>query len=133
MAHLVALARPGGAVYQVDADPDLADLADRYAAWHLARGNDLTVGRRLGALLEAAGAGSREHRRDAVRHSSRQGRFVMVLRIIGIALAIGIALWILGAVFQFLVVALSIAAVVVLGAVGYATLRSRQSRRSLGR
>lgn len=65
VAHLAALARPGGAVVVVDADaasarvhpddPDLADLADRYHEFHRARGNDLTVGVKLGWLLEQAG------------------------------------------------------------------------------
>ena len=68
IAYLLGLARPGGTVYVVDsdpagiwaepADPDLADLADlleRYAALHAARGNDLRVARRLGALLEGRG------------------------------------------------------------------------------
>lgn len=65
VAHLAALARPGGAVFLVDADgpasrlhpedPDLADLADRYCEFHRAMGNDLTVGVKLGWLLEQAG------------------------------------------------------------------------------
>lgn len=65
VAHLAALARPGGAVYLVDADapavrvhpddPDLADLADRYCEFHCAQGNDLSVGVKLGWLLEQAG------------------------------------------------------------------------------
>jgi hypothetical protein len=52
-------------VYLVDVDvatvwvrpqhPDLADLDDRYREHHRALGNDLTVGRSLGALLEGAG------------------------------------------------------------------------------
>jgi SAM-dependent methyltransferase len=63
--HLVALARPGGAVYLVDvdltafrqmpaADPALV-LAERYADFHASRGNDPLVGLRMGHLLEAAG------------------------------------------------------------------------------
>ena len=63
--HLVSLVRPGGAVYLVDADlatmwmlpddPDVADLQARYVELHRARGNDLSIGRALGALLEGAG------------------------------------------------------------------------------
>ena len=63
--HLAALVRPGGAVYLVDVDltgmrlldgdPDLEDLAGRYADFHAARGNDPMVGLRLAQLLERAG------------------------------------------------------------------------------
>jgi SAM-dependent methyltransferase len=63
--HLASLVRPGGAVYLVDADgtalrvlgidPDLADLAERYAELHRRRGNDLQAGLRLRELLESAG------------------------------------------------------------------------------
>ncbi len=63
--HLASLARPGGAVLLVDVDgpairihpqdPDLTDLAQRYFEFHRARGNDLTVGAKLGWLLERAG------------------------------------------------------------------------------
>ncbi len=63
--HLASLVRPGGSVYLVDvdltgmrmldADPDLADLVDRYAAFHAARGNDPVVGLRLGKFLTSAG------------------------------------------------------------------------------
>lgn len=65
VAHLAALARPGGTVYLVDADlpathihpldPELIDLTDRYVKLHRARGNDVTVGVKLGWLLEQAG------------------------------------------------------------------------------
>lgn len=65
VAHLAALVRPGGAVVLVDAhmaaiqvhpdDPDLSDLAARYEQFHRVRGNDLTVGVKLGWLLEHAG------------------------------------------------------------------------------
>lgn len=65
VAHLAALARPGGIVYLVDldanlfwfrpTDPDVADLQARYRAYQESRGNDMTVGRALGDLLEAAG------------------------------------------------------------------------------
>jgi SAM-dependent methyltransferase len=63
--HLASLCRPGGAVLLTDVDyralrflstePDLEDLFDRYHAFQSARGNDLSVGIRLGELLEAAG------------------------------------------------------------------------------
>ncbi len=63
--HLASLVRPGGSVYLVDvdltgirmldADPELADLVERYAAFHAARGNDPLVGLRLGQLLANAG------------------------------------------------------------------------------
>lgn len=63
--HLVSVVRPGGSVYLVDvdltgmrmldADPELADLVDRYAAFHADRGNDPQVGLRLGKLLTTAG------------------------------------------------------------------------------
>lgn len=59
--HLASLVRPGGAVYLVDtdltgirnldSDPDLSDLTERYAAFHADRGNDPMVGLRLGKLL----------------------------------------------------------------------------------
>ncbi|MEJ3655150.1 methyltransferase domain-containing protein [Actinomycetes bacterium KLBMP 9759] len=65
VAHLAELARPGGTVYLVDvdrdaawidpSDPDVDDLHARYLEFQLQRGNDLWVGRRLGALLEGAG------------------------------------------------------------------------------
>lgn len=64
--HLATLVRPGGCVYLCDvdatqmrmrgsADPDLADLVERYERFHRKRGNDLSVGLRLDELLEAAG------------------------------------------------------------------------------
>jgi ubiquinone/menaquinone biosynthesis C-methylase UbiE len=69
--HLAALVRPGGSVYLLDIDasasmpaPDHADLQDlmtRYAHWHAARGNDLTVGRRLADLGHAAGLQTLHH------------------------------------------------------------------------
>jgi hypothetical protein len=52
----------------------------------------------------------------------------MVLRIIGIALAIWIVLSILGAVFKFLVAALVIGAVVFVGAAAYGAIRNRNRR-----
>jgi SAM-dependent methyltransferase len=63
--HLATLVRPGGCVYLVDIDgppattalddADIADLDRRYGEFHLAQGNDLRVGTRLGALLDGAG------------------------------------------------------------------------------
>jgi SAM-dependent methyltransferase len=65
VAHLASLAAAGGCVYLVDADatamrltagePDLDDLDERYRELHRARGNDLSVGLRLGDLLTGAG------------------------------------------------------------------------------
>ncbi|MGH3870966.1 MAG: methyltransferase domain-containing protein [Pseudonocardiaceae bacterium] len=65
VAHLVELARPGGAVYLVDSDaaairlhpedPDIADLDARYIELHRCRGNNIRIGPALGALLETAG------------------------------------------------------------------------------
>ncbi len=69
--HAATLVRPGGAVYLVDIDlpafrlrpddDDLTDLESRYAQWHAQRGNDLSVGLRLGELLAAAGLVDVEH------------------------------------------------------------------------
>jgi ubiquinone/menaquinone biosynthesis C-methylase UbiE len=63
--RLAGLARPGGSVYLVDvdatavrlldADPEIADLYQKYFRFHQARGNDLLVGLRLGQLLARAG------------------------------------------------------------------------------
>ena len=63
--HLAGLIRPGGSVYLVDvdatalrmldADPELADLFERYAELHRRKGDDLQAGLRLGRLLERAG------------------------------------------------------------------------------
>ncbi|MGI8809431.1 MAG: methyltransferase domain-containing protein [Acidimicrobiales bacterium] len=65
VAHAASLVRPGGFVYLVDIDmtavrhrpedPDVDDLTARYQAWHAQRGNDLSVGLRLGELLAAVG------------------------------------------------------------------------------
>lgn len=55
----------------------------------------------------------------------------MLLRILGIALAAWIVLTILGALFEFLVVALAIGAVLFVGAAAYSAIRAR-SRRSIG-
>ncbi|HEV2259901.1 MAG TPA: methyltransferase domain-containing protein [Streptosporangiaceae bacterium] len=64
VGHLASLAAPGGCVYLVDVDatalrlthvpPELTDLQERYAEFHRARGNDLSVGLRLGDLLTGA-------------------------------------------------------------------------------
>ena len=63
--HLATLPRAGGSVYLVDsdltairildADPDLADMSDKYVRFHANRGNDPSIGLRLGSLLQAAG------------------------------------------------------------------------------
>jgi SAM-dependent methyltransferase len=65
VAHLASLTAPGGCVYLVDVDatalritpavPELEDLHRRYEEFHRARGDDLSVGLRLGDLLTAAG------------------------------------------------------------------------------
>jgi 2-polyprenyl-3-methyl-5-hydroxy-6-metoxy-1,4-benzoquinol methylase len=62
--HLATLVRPGGSVYLVDvdmtgmqmlpADPAL-DIVEHYRTFHALRGNDLSVGMRLGLLLEDVG------------------------------------------------------------------------------
>jgi SAM-dependent methyltransferase len=63
--HLATLVRPGGCVYLLDidaralhtrgAEPALADLNEKYLAFHRSRGNDLQPGLRLDLLLRAAG------------------------------------------------------------------------------
>lgn len=63
--HLATLVRPGGTVYLVDSDvtgirvldsdPDLDDLNVKYTSFHRKRGNDPSMGLRLGKLLAAAG------------------------------------------------------------------------------
>jgi SAM-dependent methyltransferase len=65
VAHLASLTTPDGCVYLVDVDvaamrntsnePDLHDLLECYHAFQRARGNDLSVGLRLGDLLIDAG------------------------------------------------------------------------------
>ena len=65
VTHLASLAARGGCVYLVDVDatalrftgswPELEDLQQRYREFHRARGNDLSVGLRLGDLLSTAG------------------------------------------------------------------------------
>jgi SAM-dependent methyltransferase len=63
--HLATLLRPGGCLYLVDAygrgmatEPDLpvlAEIGERYHAFHAARGNDLRAGLHLGDWLHAGG------------------------------------------------------------------------------
>jgi SAM-dependent methyltransferase len=70
--HLGALARPGGWVYLLDIEAsamrtrnlpaDLTDLNERYERFHAAKGNDLSVGLRLGELLRLAGLTAVHHR-----------------------------------------------------------------------
>lgn len=72
--HLASLVRPGGCVYLVDIDatamrmrpPENAaammEMAERYAQFHAGLGNDLSVGLRLGDLLERAGLEDVDHR-----------------------------------------------------------------------
>jgi SAM-dependent methyltransferase len=65
VAHLASLVATCGCVYLVDVDatalrvtpsgPELQDLQERYWEFHRARGNDLSVGLRLGDLLADAG------------------------------------------------------------------------------
>ena len=65
VAHLASLAAPGGCVYLVDVvasawlfssiPQGLADLDQRYLEFHRAKGNDLSVGMRLGDLLNGSG------------------------------------------------------------------------------
>ncbi len=65
VAHLASLAATGGCVYLVDVDatafrltpsePELQDLDERYQEFQRAKGNDLSVGLRLGDLLTGAG------------------------------------------------------------------------------
>ena len=62
--HLARLVRPGGSVYLVDvdgtavrmlnADPEIADLHEKYVQYQNAQGNDLQVGLRLGQLIAGA-------------------------------------------------------------------------------
>lgn len=71
--HLATLVRPGGCVYLADIEMTamrvrgdepvvLRELTERYAALHALLGNDLSVGLRLGELLEGAGLQVVEHR-----------------------------------------------------------------------
>ena len=64
VGHLATLVKPGGAVYLVDVDMTSArridqepqlDIDEHYRAFHARRGADLTIGLRLGSLLEGAG------------------------------------------------------------------------------
>jgi hypothetical protein len=71
VADATTIVRPGGYVYLADvemtglrtrpADPTLADLDARYREWHARRGNDVSVGLRLGELLTTAGLEAVEH------------------------------------------------------------------------
>jgi hypothetical protein len=56
----------------------------------------------------------------------------MVLKVLGVVLLVWLAFSLLGAVFDFLVWALLIGAVVFVGAAAYSAVKGR-SRRSLGR
>ena len=72
--HLASLVRPGGAVYLVDIEAtglrwhpadqagSLAELDGAYQRFHAGLGNDLSVGLRLGELLERAGLERVDHR-----------------------------------------------------------------------
>ena len=63
--HLASLLKPGGCVYLLDVEmtgirtrpvaPDLDEIGSRYRAFHAGRGNDTSVGLRLGELVQAAG------------------------------------------------------------------------------
>jgi hypothetical protein len=55
----------------------------------------------------------------------------MVLRILGIALAVWIVLSLLGAVLHFLVAAIVIGAIVFVGAAAFSAVRSRRAGREL--
>lgn len=71
--HLATLVRPGGYVYVVDIDgsamrvhpsekvPGLSGLGAQYVRFHAERGNDLSVGLRLGELLGNAGLVDVDH------------------------------------------------------------------------
>jgi hypothetical protein len=72
--HLASLVRPGGVVYLVDVEATamrwhpvekaavVADINERYRQFHTGLGNDLSVGLRLGDLLERAGLEHVNHR-----------------------------------------------------------------------
>lgn len=70
--HLATLVRPGGCVYLLDIEgsaarfyppnPDALDLSDRYHSYQTRRGNDMSIGLRLGELVERAGLELVEHR-----------------------------------------------------------------------
>ena len=57
----------------------------------------------------------------------------MLLKILGVAVVIWLALAVLGAVFEFLTTALVIGAVVTVGVVTYSAAKGRRSGRSIGR
>lgn len=56
----------------------------------------------------------------------------MVLRIVGIAIAVVVGLWLVGQVFNLLLPVLIVGGVLAVGVGGYRVLKSRQ-RRSIGR
>lgn len=70
--HLAQLVRPGGAVYVVDVDltgmrlhppvPEALEMQEAYARFHARRGNDPSIGLRLGELLRQAGLERVQHR-----------------------------------------------------------------------
>jgi SAM-dependent methyltransferase len=72
--HLATLVRPGGSVYLVDVELTaarwrpaenagaMADMSEKYLRFHSGLGNDLSVGLRLGELLERAGLEQVDHR-----------------------------------------------------------------------
>lgn len=70
--HLAELVRPGGAVYVVDVDltgirlhpriPEALEMQEAYARFHAQRGNDPSIGLRLGELLRQAGLEQVQHR-----------------------------------------------------------------------
>ena len=65
IAHLSTLLRPGGHLYLVDTDvtavrirpvdPDIEDLSNRYINYMKSLGNDVSIGLRLGELVNGAG------------------------------------------------------------------------------
>ena len=70
--HLATLLKPGGCVYLVDIDfqavrtlpphAEFEELSQRYGSFQTTRGNDLSVGLRLGQLVAGAGMELVEHR-----------------------------------------------------------------------
>ncbi|SOD75032.1 methyltransferase family protein [Jatrophihabitans sp. GAS493] len=70
VSHLASLVRSGGCVYLADTDissswvtdPVFTEMADRFSDFHTACGNDVSVGRKLGDLIEAAGLSVERYR-----------------------------------------------------------------------
>jgi len=72
--HLATLVRPSGSVYLVDVDASamrwlpnddaaaMTEMGERYRQFHAGLGNDLSIGLRLGELLERAGLEQVDHR-----------------------------------------------------------------------